>query len=140
MKISKPIMAVSLSVAFAGVMANAVTINNPSTRSIPFKYQVAYHQPGQSVVIAHTAQSMVPAHSQVSIPVMRDKRYRYVGLVMLAVKKNIKEKHWHQLPSSARQFDGRHGCWVKTSKRNKQGRMMLVYHRQGQRGVITCRT
>ncbi|MDF1794922.1 MAG: hypothetical protein P1U63_00145 [Coxiellaceae bacterium] len=134
-----PVVAASLFAATVSAMANQVNVTNPTSHSIPFKYQVAYHNPGQPVVIKRTAQATATANSQISIPVKRDKHFRYAGVVVLAVKKSPQDYKWHTLPISARQFDGAPGCWVKTGKKHPTGKLALAYYPQGQHGRITCR-
>ncbi|MDF1654948.1 MAG: hypothetical protein P1U34_07530 [Coxiellaceae bacterium] len=139
MKILKPMIAGSLLAGCISAMANQVSVTNPSSHSIPFKYQVAYHNPGQPVVIKRTAQATATANGQISIPIKRDKHFRYAGVVVLAVKKSPTDYKWHTLPISARQFDGQPGCWVKTDKLHPMGKLALAYYPQGQHGRITCR-
>ncbi|MDF1760567.1 MAG: hypothetical protein P1U40_08530 [Coxiellaceae bacterium] len=140
MKILRPIVAGSLLAGVVSAMAGQVSVTNPSSHSIPFKYQVAYHNPGQPVVIKRTSEALAAANSQINIPIKRDKHFRYAGLVVLAVKQSPKDYKWHTLPVSARQFDGQRGCWVRTDKLHPTGKLALSYYPQGQQhGRITCR-
>ena len=121
-------------------MANEVVIYNKSNHPIPVKYELAYHNLKQPVVLGHVSQGIVYGNNSINVKIPTRTNFENSGIIILAVKKEL-TGDWLYSPESIKEFDGKPGCWMRTSKEHHQGNIILSYQEgAGKHGKITCST
>ena len=138
MNLLKLTAVLSLTGFAACAMANEVSITNTSKHTIPVKYQFAYHNPGQPVVLKEVSEAILHGNGKIRVNIP-ESAYKHAGNTILGVKNPKGE--WVTLPDSARQFDGNPGCWMSTNAQKTRGNINIAeYLNSDNHGRITCNT
>ena len=139
MKKTLTLCALALAMAGTQALANTVNITNATHQGLSVRYKIALHNPGSAVryPVNGTHTIMLNNHENRSLH-LNNKRYKHVGIVVLAVKRAGQSEHWIDLPSSAKQFDQSPGCWLSTNHLSPNGTVSFSVNQGALKKKMTC--